>query len=164
MRAALEQVDLGIENLRQLIASLRSRVLDDLGLRAAVESLVAKHAGGKLEVVGALSLRDPAERGARLEAELETAVYRLVQEGLRNASLHSGARSVLVTVRESDTALEVELRDDGRGFDVAAASDGFGLAGMRERVRIVGGEINVNSDRGGTTITARMPLNLEPAG
>ncbi len=164
LRAALEHVDSGIENLRQLIAGMRSGILEELGLRAAVESLLAEHAAGEAEVVGSLSLREPAERGARLQRELETAVYRVVQEGLRNAGTHSGATSVQVTIRESDTALEVEIQDNGRGFDVTAESSGFGLAGMHERVRLAGGKLRVHSGRAGTTIRARMPLALEPAG
>ncbi|HXV05632.1 MAG TPA: ATP-binding protein, partial [Solirubrobacterales bacterium] len=95
----------------------------------------------------------------RLDPELETAVYRLVQEALNNVAKHAGAGGVTLRVAEGDSRLDVVVADDGRGFDPAADHSGFGVAGMRERVELVGGELDIESVPGaGTRVMAAIPL------
>jgi len=94
----------------------------------------------------------------RHDPELETAVYRIVQEAVTNAVKHAGAEEVDVEVRESGGAVEVSVRDAGRGFEPEGSTAGFGLVGMRERVESLGGTLAVQSAPGaGTTVTARLP-------
>ena len=89
--------------------------------------------------------------------ELESAVYRIVQESLTNVIKHAEAEHVEIAVVE-DGQVTVSVRDDGRGFDPSLRADGFGLLGMRERVSLVGGELRVDSEPGGgTTVTASLP-------
>ena len=96
----------------------------------------------------------------RLPREVETAVYRVVQEALSNAAKHAGAAAVSVAVARPDGHVSVAVEDDGAGFDPAAAPRGrLGLLGMRERVELVGGELEVESAPGaGTAVLARIPL------
>src|SRR6185295_4000083 len=88
-------------------------------------------------------------------------LFRIVQEGLTNVVKHSGAREAHVTLKGSGDELQLRIADFGCGFDEAAAADrgGLGLASMRERLRLVGGELTITSRAGqGTTIDARVPL------
>jgi signal transduction histidine kinase len=96
----------------------------------------------------------------RLGGELETGVYRIVQEALTNAGKHGEAVSVRVRVIEDDGNVTITVRDDGRGFDPSAATTGFGLAGMRERVELLGGELSLTSapDQG-TTVAVTIPVH-----
>jgi len=156
----IEQVDTTIAEMRRLIADLRPSTLDQLGLGAALEALGERTASGDaIEVRINLDLDCEAGRSAsRLLGEIEDTVYRLVQEGLNNAVHHGGATHVEVDVRENDRNLRVQVHDDGRGFDPGAATDGFGLIGMRERAELAGGTLELQSIRGeGTTITATIP-------
>jgi signal transduction histidine kinase len=163
MREALgqasEHVGREIEGLRALIAELRPAALDDLGLGPALRSLLQRTAGAQgLEIDQVIELGD-AER--RFAPEMETAVYRLVQESLTNVVKHAGARRVRVVVREEGGALELEVADDGVGLDAetSAGAGGFGLVGMRERVELAGGELDVAArPHGGTVVRARLPL------
>jgi len=158
MREAVEHIEREIENLRAIITELRPAALDELGLRTAIESLLDRHREESgLHIDSELALPGPSEREERLDDDLETAVYRLVQEALTNVSKHAHAKRVHVAVSESDGELVVKVQDDGRGFDPHLASEGFGLAGMRERVSLAGGALNVDSDEHGTLITASLP-------
>jgi signal transduction histidine kinase len=92
-------------------------------------------------------------------------VYRLVQEALTNVAKHAQADRVRVAVGESDGQLSIEVRDDGSGFDPKNASDGFGLAGMQERVGLAGGTLTIDSDERGTLLRACLPArHRNPAG
>ena len=93
----------------------------------------------------------------RLSEDLETAVYRLVQEALTNVAKHARADVVRVAVTESDGELLIEVQDDGAGFDPDLATDGFGLAGIRERVSLAGGTLSIDSGGQGTLLSARLP-------
>jgi signal transduction histidine kinase len=89
---------------------------------------------------------------------VETTIYRVVQEALTNVAKHAGARRASVTVVERDGSIEIAVTDDGRGFSRDEPSDGFGLIGMRERIRLAGGRHDVESSPGhGTTVHARIP-------
>jgi signal transduction histidine kinase len=162
MSAALDQLVAGleaeIESVHAIISELRPAALDDLGLRPAIETLAERHrvVHGS-EVACQLELPDPTEHDQRLVPELETTVYRLVQEALTNVAKHANAKRVGVKVTASDGRLSLEVADDGGGFDVSNGRAGFGLMGMRERVALAGGTINVASGGGGTTVRATLP-------
>ncbi len=160
MREAVEHIEREIENLRAIITELRPAALDELGLRAAIESLLDRHREeGGLHIDSELVLPGPSREEDRLDEDLETAVYRLVQEALTNVAKHAHAKRVRIAVSESDGELLVEVQDDGGGFDPQAVSDGFGLAGMRERVSLAGGTLNVHSDERGTLVRACLPAS-----
>ncbi len=157
MREATQQLTGDIEALRALIAELRPPALDQLGLAPALTSLAQRTgAGNDVEVRADVEL--PGDR--RLAPELETTVYRVVQESLTNVVKHANASSIDIAVRCADDAVEVSVADDGIGFDTdAPARSGFGLAGMRERVELAGGDLSVLRGAGaGTVIRARLPL------
>jgi two-component system, NarL family, sensor histidine kinase DevS len=160
MREAVMHVEREIENLRSIITELRPAALDELGLRTAIEALLDRHRErGGFRIEGELDeLPVSCADEERLEASLETAVYRLVQEALTNVAKHADASAVRVTVREHDGELSIEVRDDGRGFDTSTTSDGFGLAGMHERVGLAGGTLSVESSEQGTLVRARLPV------
>jgi signal transduction histidine kinase len=157
MRDATEQLSNHIATLRSLIAELRPPALDQLGLAPALDSLVQRTATANgLEIRA--DIRLPEDQ--RLEPELETTVYRVVQESLTNVVKHARATSVDLAVRCYDDAVELSVTDDGVGFDVeGAAVGGFGLLGMQERVELADGELRVlpRPDKG-TMITARLPV------
>ena len=102
-------------------------------------------------------LSRPAPPGGATTAEIETALYRIVQEALTNVVKHAHAEHVEIEIAEDDR-LTVTVRDDGSGFDTGARNEGFGLVGMRERMALVGGEISIDSAPGeGTTVRATLP-------
>ena len=95
--------------------------------------------------------------------EVALCLFRIVQEGLNNVVKHSGAREARVTLTGINGALLLTIADSGRGFDATVTTmGGVGLASMRERVHLIGGELTVTSDPGrGTTIGVRAPVNLD---
>ncbi len=95
--------------------------------------------------------------GDALDRDLSTAVYRLVQEALTNVGRHADAQRVEVRVGRVPEGLEVCVADDGRGFDAAAPTEGFGLAGMRERAALMGGTLELGSSAAGTRIRVVLP-------
>jgi signal transduction histidine kinase len=156
----IEQVDTAIGEMRRLIAELRPSTLDELGLGAALEALAERTvASGSVELRVELDLAvEGGRHDARLLAEIEDTVYRLVQEALNNALHHGEAECVTVDVSEEDGTLRVRVEDDGRGFDPGAPTEGFGLIGMRERAELAGGKLELRSAPGeGTTIVATVP-------
>src|SRR5215207_7071931 len=157
-RAAVEQIDGEIEKLRRLITELRPAALDTIGLEAALQALAEQHEQtADLKVNCHFDLA--REEEARPTALLETAVYRLVQEALNNAAKHSMARQIELAVRAARGSIEIEVRDDGVGFEPNLVQEGFGLVGMRERAALLGGTLEVESTRGaGTEIRAEIPL------
>jgi signal transduction histidine kinase len=165
MRDALDQLVAGlddeIENLHAIISELRPAALDDLGLRPAIEALGEHYqVANGIDVDTRLHLPDPARNDRRLSPELETAVYRLIQEALTNIAKHAGAQQVAVRVDAVQATVEIEVIDDGRGFDTAQTTGGFGLTGMRERAALAGGTMAVTSRPGGTTIRATLPARF----
>ena len=157
MREAAEQLSGDIDSLRSLIVELRPPALDQLGLAPALTSLAQRtQAASELEV------RTDVELAAagRLTPELETTVYRIVQESLTNVVKHARAASIDLAVRGRSHEVEITVADDGIGFDPGGAvGTGFGLTGMRERVELAGGELSVlPGPRAGTVIRARLPL------
>jgi signal transduction histidine kinase len=157
---AIEQLDMEIGSLRSLIADVRPTTLDDLGLEAALEMLAERARRQELNVELQIDLGwERGRRPDRLAADIETALYRIVQEALTNARKHGGARRVIVTVRDDDTCVEASIGDDGKGFDVTARAAGFGLIGIRERTELLDGQLHVESSPGhGTTVTVTVPV------
>jgi signal transduction histidine kinase len=156
----IERVDEAIAEMRRLIADLRPTTLDELGLGAALEALAERlGASGAIEVELSLDLDFHAGRtDHRLVAEIEDTAYRLVQEALNNAAHHSGAARARVEVSENEHTLRLAIADEGCGFDPEAAGEGFGLIGMRERVGLTGGTLDLESTPGeGTRIVACLP-------
>lgn len=154
VRDAVGHIEREIASLRSLITELRPPALDDLGLRTAIESLVERHNEQSGFAVDAhLELPDPVAGERRLDHELETAIYRVVQEALTNVAKHAQADRVLLTVTDVEETLTIEVRDDGVGFSVDAPTNGFGLAGMRERASLAGGTMTIESGESGTLVT-----------
>lgn len=162
IRQAIEDIELEIANLRGIITDLRPSMLDDLGLVPAIEALLDRRRDAGLEIVGELALGELAARRG-LDPQLETTIYRLVQESLTNVVKHARASCVRVAVEAVDGEVRVEVQDDGVGFDLRERTDGFGLAGMRERVYLAGGSVELESGETGTLIRARLPLQVEAA-
>jgi signal transduction histidine kinase len=160
MRQAVEHIAREIENLRAIITELRPAALDELGLATAIEGLLDRHREQSgFEIEAELSLPDSTDR---LDDELESAVYRLLQEALTNVAKHAQAHSVRVVVGESEGRVQLEVRDDGAGFDPETVSRGFGLAGMRERVGLEGGTLSIDSGDEGTRLRASIPARRAP--
>jgi signal transduction histidine kinase len=157
MREAIGHIEQEIENLRAIITELRPAALDELGLAVAFVGLPEPHreqTGLLVEAAVELGGDDDPDG---LDIELETAIYRLVQEALTNVARHARAESVRVSVQRGDGRITLEVADDGHGFNTAVTTDGFGLAGMRERVLLAGGTLSIESGDGGTTLSATLP-------
>jgi signal transduction histidine kinase len=157
VREAVQQIGIEIANLRSLIVELRPPALDEIGLVPAIETLAQRMAtsqGMTVETNIALSL----EEAERLAPEVESTVYRLVQEALTNIAKHAGAGHLEIELLRQDGGVTVTIRDDGRGFDPSVPAAGFGLVGMRERVTLVGGTVEIESEEGkGTLVRALIP-------
>jgi len=163
---AVDQLQLSIESLQNLIAELRPAVLDELGVKPAVEALVARTAATSgLDIDVQMDLADGSGRApTRLHAEIENTLYRLVQEALTNAVKHAGAERAWVEIVEDRRHVTVTVRDDGSGFAREAPTAGFGLIGMRERVELVDGRLTIDSASGdGTTVRATLPVRRSEA-
>lgn len=148
-----------LDAVRRMAVDLRPASLDDLGLVPALHSYSERysHAWPISVTFSAEGLKK------RLPPNVELVLYRVVQEALTNVAKHSGARSVEVKLRRRNNVITVAIRDDGRGFDVRKVTQtdgsGLGLFGMRERMALVGGTVEIESAPGrGTVITARVPL------
>jgi signal transduction histidine kinase len=158
-RAAVEQISVEIANLRGLISELRPAALDQIGLEPALESLAGR-TGLTTDFEVELDLSLGLARGQRLPAELESSVYRLVQEALTNVIKHAHASHVWVRVARQGKMLELSVRDDGVGFEPGTTNGGLGLTGMRERVTLAGGELDVYTAPGsGTSVRALLPFS-----
>lgn len=158
LSGAMETATSLLEHVRTLTQQYRPRVLDDLGLQPALE-WHAKQFTKQTGIEVALDISLPP---GRLPGELETVAYRIVQETMTNAARHSQASLVSVTVTTDGKQMLVEVTDRGRGFDLTstlARTDSLGLAGLRERVNLAGGRIEIFSRPGeGTRISAEFPL------
>jgi signal transduction histidine kinase len=157
MRQAIEDIELSIANLREIISDLRPSLLDDLGLLPAIEALLERRHTPTLKIESDLNLPS-SDRGEELSPEFETIVYRLVQEALTNVAKHARATSVRVALGLEDGDVVIEVEDDGVGFDTRARSQGFGVAGMRERVDLAGGTLSLESGDRGTLLCVRLPV------
>jgi PAS domain S-box-containing protein len=153
--SVIENLRRGIDDGRRAIRGIRPAVLDDAGIAEALEDLVGQFSQSGMMVTCSC---DPAI--GRLSNTLQTTLYRVVQEALNNARKHADTDVVRITLKKLDDELHLEVRDFGKGFDLTAArGKGFGLRGMSERVRLLGGECVIRSEPDvGTTVSARLPL------
>lgn len=144
-----------IEHLRLLARELRPLQLHDLGLEESLRSFAARMSSQEIVV----RTEVPVPLSAVGE-EIEVAVFRVAQEAVTNALRHGGPRSVVLTVHTADHRLRLEVRDDGRGFDVAVRPpEALGLMSMEERALALGGRLEVRSSPGrGTTVTFECPV------
>ena len=147
--------------VRNLSIDLRPSALDDLGLLPALRWYIKEYqqkCGIEVEFTSS-GLKE------RLSPEMETAIYRIIQESLTNTAKHARAHKVWVTVTEDCDAIHAGIRDDGCGFDAPAVlrtpwqDRGLGLGGMMERASLLNGSVDIASEpESGTTITVRIPL------
>ncbi len=151
---AMTHLEGQINELNRLINDLRPAALERLGLAGALQALADEGSSrGGVEVEAAIAI------GAEPGRDEERLVYRLVQEALTNAVKHANASHLTLDVQEDDREIRISIRDDGDGFDPTSPTAGRGLTGMRERIELLGGEIDVSSKPGeGTEISARVPL------
>lgn len=149
-----------LEEVRSMSHTMHPRVLDDLGLAAALEWLArqAREQGPTIVEV------DASELDVALPAPVAAALYRVAQEALRNSARHARASRVDIRLRQDGRQAMLEIEDDGVGFDVGQAEKrrpGMGLFSMRERMALVNGRLAVNSARGrGTSIVATVPITV----
>jgi signal transduction histidine kinase len=169
VRQAVDQLEEAIANLRALITDLRPAALDELGVQAALEGLAERTARSGMQVEVSLDL--DYEQGrvpSRHVPELETALYRIVQEALTNAAKHGHAKRATVEIHEDGETVNLNVSDDGNGFDPDRDTDGFGLLGMRERVELLAGQLKIDSAPGrGAIVSAKFPAQRragEPGG
>jgi len=153
---SVEMARLALNESRELSRLLRPPVLDDLGLAAALSWLsrtLEQRTGLKVE----LDL-DPLDE--RLDSDIETLIFRLIQEALNNVLKHAGVDRARVALRRAGETLELRVADQGRGFDADAMLAGggpttsTGLRGMRDRLDLFGGRLEITSVPGGGTLVA----------
>jgi signal transduction histidine kinase len=167
----LEGLGQEIDGLRHLITELRPAALDDFGLVPALEALARRaQAMDGLEISTDIGLPDDARR---LDPELESTIYRVVQEALTNVSRHAKATQATISIVEENDSVTAAVTDNGEGLPKGGASrqrtpeqelkGGFGVSGMRERAELVGGEIElVSAPGGGATMRLTVPLAGRP--
>jgi two-component system, NarL family, sensor histidine kinase DevS len=145
-----------LQDVRRLAVELRPKALDDFGLVPALEWLSETFA----EQTEVDVLLQAALGEDRLPAEIETALYRIVQEALTNVVKHAQASTVSVVLTRKGQSVVAVVEDDGRGFDpTQTREEGLGLVGMRERIALLGGRVTVeSSERGGTTVAVEVPV------
>jgi signal transduction histidine kinase len=144
-----------LQDVRRLAVELRPSVLDDFGLVAALENLTSSFA----EQTGIAVDYATALGESRLPGEVETALYRIVQEALTNVVKHARARRVSIALTRMEGSVKAVIEDDGRGFDSASPDGGHGLIGMQERLALLGGRLRIeSSEAAGTTIAAEVPV------
>ena len=145
-----------LQDVRRLAVELRPKALDDFGLVPALQRLVET-----FEEATGIAVEFESRLGEeRLSSEVETTLYRIVQESLTNVAKHSGAQRVSILVVRRPGVVSALVEDDGQGFtEKQEALGGIGLAGMRERVALLDGRLTVESGRGtGTSLVAEVPL------
>ena len=157
-------VDQTLEQVRELALNLRPSMLDDLGLLPTLRWYVGRYAK-RLSLKVELEAIDLEER---LPREMETVLYRMVQEALTNIAKHAQASSVHIRMEGKDSTVSMAIEDNGRGFDTdevearERSERGAGLLGMRERISNLGGSLSIRSRPGqGTHLSAELPLDTE---
>jgi signal transduction histidine kinase len=151
-----ELVHTTLQDVRRLAVELRPKALDDFGLVPALRRLAetfAEQSGLSVEVEDRLD-------GARLSSEVETTLYRIVQEGLTNVVKHARASSVSILLVRRAGSVAVVIEDDGQGFEPdETRDDGFGLVSIKERLALVDGSLDIESGESGTTLRVEVPLS-----
>jgi two-component system, NarL family, sensor histidine kinase DevS len=143
-----------LQDVRRLAVELRPKALDDFGLVSALERLVETfHEQTGIEVD-----LEPRLGEDRLPSDVETTLYRITQEALTNVVKHAQAKHVSIVLTRRNGSVSAVIEDDGRGFSTVSDGDGLGLLGMRERIALVGGRLEVESSPGsGTTLSIEVP-------
>ena len=152
-----EQVRLCLKETRKIIFDLRPMTLDDLGLVPTVRRTLEMFKD-RTSIVAELRIFGEEKR---LEAHVETGLFRILQEALSNIEKHAQATVATVRMEFSFTAVTAIIEDNGQGFDIECSgdNDSFGLMGMKERIDLLDGELTIQSRRNeGTKITVRVPL------
>lgn len=155
-----EALEATIAGLHRMIAELRPAMLDELGVAAGIEELAERRRTEQLGVRLSVDLDyESGRQPTRLAPEVESAVYRIVQEALANVAKHAHASCAEIAVTEAGGQVVVEVRDDGRGLGSSDTPGmGLGLAGMTERAALLGGRFEVESAPGaGTVVRATLP-------
>lgn len=163
LRGAIAEVNSIAEGIRNLAHRLHPTRVDKAGLMAALRELVDQLSAECHLDIHLDGLEEPLPR-----APTGWALYRIAQEATRNAASHGQATEVHITLRRLEGALELEVQDNGQGFDIeqarTATAGGIGLRLMRERAAVVGGTLQITSRPGrGTTIRCQVPFNPEHA-
>jgi signal transduction histidine kinase len=159
-KEASEIVDSASASVRSLSYLLHPPLLDETGLRAALDWYIeglAKRSGIQI------SLTIKPHIFPRLTREIETTIFRIIQEGLTNVYRHAATESARVEIEKQSEWVTVRVRDYGKGLPPEASSRtslnvGVGISGMRERVRQLGGDLTLTRAEPGTLIEARLPL------
>jgi signal transduction histidine kinase len=151
-----EQIVATLQNVRRLAVELRPSALDDFGLAPALERLAeafGEQSGIAVDIQTTLDSQ-------RLTPEVETALYRIVQEALTNVAKHAEATRVSIVVTRKEGSVTAVIEDDGQGFGAGGGTgEGLGLVGMKERVGLLGGRLALESTEGvGTTVVAEVPV------
>jgi len=156
--AFAQAIDQSVETVRRIASELRPAILDDFGLLAAMEWHLGEfERRSGLKCTWSCSIDD-----LQLPAEAAIAVYRVFQESLTNVARHAAARQVAVSVNASDGRLVLQVTDDGRGIsrEEVLGTKSLGLTGMRERIGLLGGKLDIEGAPGqGTTVLVELPLN-----
>jgi len=156
--SAFSVVEQSIVSLRRISEDLRPAMLDSLGLAAAVEHHVTQFSQ-RTGIPCRLSMN---REEFDLDSNLATAVFRIVQEALTNVARHAEAGEVSVSIDETDEGIDLVVTDDGRGIAASGNKKTFGLLGMRERITILGGTLEIDSQpERGTRIACRLPLTKD---
>jgi signal transduction histidine kinase len=150
-------MDEAVDVVRRIASDLRPGILDDLGLLAALDWQLQE-----FEKQSGLECRlDILAGDVQVNPAVSTAVFRIVKESLTNILRHAEARAVTLTVAQSGPSLHVTVHDDGRGLAAGqlARRQSLGLMGMRERAKLVSGDLEISSEPGqGTTVRVTVPL------
>ncbi|PKL52574.1 MAG: hypothetical protein CVV37_00550 [Nitrospira bacterium HGW-Nitrospira-1] len=165
-REKIEEVRIVIYNtigdLRTIIQNLRPSILDDLGLEAAIRWLMEKHLKGLTYFFNIIG-----DQGRRFDPYLETTLFRIIQEAIVNIARHAEAENVFVIMKIDENVINLDIEDDGKGFDVRSAlkrtedGRGLGILGMQERAHLLDSKAFIYSEPGcGARISLRIPLKF----
>jgi two-component system sensor histidine kinase UhpB len=165
IRASRQLAADALSELRRILFGLRPAILDDLGLVAAIRW----YARSNLEAAGIFFEVDAPQSLPELSPQVTITLFRISQEAINNILRHAAAHNVHIRISMDSLSICLEIKDDGRGFDLQAASDmalqnhHLGLLGLRERAELLGGEILMNSSPGqGTCLEVCLPFTLAP--
>jgi two-component system sensor histidine kinase UhpB len=148
-----------MEIVREMLQRLRPAMLDELGLQASLHELIDHWRQRNRGVSVSISISSPLDH---LNETIAITAYRVVQECLTNITKHANARLVTIKVEQQADFLKLLVKDNGQGFNSQQISQGFGLAGMRERVEGLGGSFQLNSNIGsGVMIEVSLPINIK---
>jgi signal transduction histidine kinase len=157
VQEALRLLDQTVEDLRRIIGRLSPRVLEEMGMLAAVRKVVREFS----RITGAKAVLDLPREWAPVSSELELALYRSLQEALHNVAKHAQAKDLAVRLQRDAKFISLSVEDDGIGFSprrVQPSGNAFGLLGIRERITALDGRLKILSKPGsGATVRITLP-------